>query len=183
MKNTVKMFGLLWVTTMLLFGCASTGDGISDAALSGDPEAMSRDGVKLNSRGAELVKDAESQLVDGRKQVRNGEAMIQNGSQLVANARSEYRDVTVTSGNASTPIAVSSEAKKLTDIGDRWEESIDMIREGNKLVEKGNKNISEAQSNIREGRRMMERGSALVRNSERARLGQALLPVPESNFN
>jgi hypothetical protein len=165
-------------TLIIVSGCASTGDGISDAAHSGDPAAMARDGAKLNSQGKELVKDGESLLIDGRKQVRDGEAMVSNGSSLVTNARFEYKDVAQASGNANTPKAVDAEAKRLRAIGDRWEKAIDTIRDGNELVEKGNKNIEKAQADIRKGRQMMERGSALVRNSERIRFNEALLPVP-----
>jgi len=168
---------LLFIGVFFLHGCASTGDGVSDAALSGDPAAMTKDGVKLNSRGAELVKEGESRLVEGRKQVRDGEAMVSNGSSLVTNARFEYKDVARTSGDANTPDKVSSEASRLKKIGSRWEDAIEEIRDGNSLVSKGNKNIGKAQSDIRKGRRMMERGSTLVRNSERMRLDQALLPV------
>lgn len=170
--------GFVFIGALLLQGCASTGDGVSDAALSGDPAAMAKDGVNLNSRGAVLLKKGESRLVEGRKQVRDGEAMVINGSTLVTNARFEYKDVAGTSGNAITPELVSSEAKRLRKIGDRWEDAIETIRDGNSLITKGHKNIGEAQSDIRNGRRMMQRGSTLVRNSERTRLDQALLPVP-----
>ncbi len=166
-------------SAVLLHGCASTGNGVSDAALSGDPIAMGKDGTKLNTRGAELVKDGEKLLIKGRKQVRDGDAMVQNGSSLVTNSRFEYKDIANAGGSASTPDTVAKEAKRLKAIGERWEDAIDTIRDGNSLIDKGNKNIDEAQSSIRRGRQMMERGSALVRNSERARLGEILLPVPE----
>lgn len=169
----------LLASSVLLHGCASTGDGVSDAALSGDPAAMERDGAKLNTRGAKLVKDGEELLIKGRKLVREGEAMVQNGSTRVTNSRFEYKDEVAVGGGASTPESVAKEAKKLKAIGKSWEEAIDTIREGNELVERGNKNIDEAQSAIRKGRQMMDRGSALVRNSERVRLGAALLPVPD----
>ena len=169
----------LLASSMLIHGCASTGDGVSDAALSGDPAAMERDGAKLNTRGANLVKDGEKLLIRGRKQVRDGEAMVQNGSTLVTNSRSEYNDLASVSGSAANPDTVTQEAKELRAIGKRWNDAIDTIREGNALVKKGNDNINEAQSFIRNGRQMMERGSALVRNSERIRLGTALLPVPD----
>ena len=173
-----QLIASILVCSALLHGCASTGDGVSDAALSGDPIAMGRDGAKLNTRGAELVKDGEKLLITGRKQLRDGESMILNGSSQVTNSRFEYRDIANAGGSASSPDAVAKEAKRLSSVGKNWKDAIDTIRDGNELVEKGNKNIDEAQSSIRRGRQMMERGSALVRNGERARLGESLLPVP-----
>ena len=173
-----QLIASILVCSALLHGCASTGDGVSDAALSGDPIAMGRDGAKLNTRGAELVKDGEKLLIKGRQQLRDGETKILNGSSQVTNSRFEYRDIANAGGSASNPDAVVKEAKRLSSIGKNWEDAIDTIRDGNELVDKGNKNIDEAQSSIRRGRQMMERGSALVRNGERVRLGEGLLPVP-----
>lgn len=171
------------LTTALLLslfvaGCSTTGDGLSDAALSGDPDAMATDGLRMNTEGSSLVQRGEKRLADGRKQVRDGEEMIQEGSDLVSKTRAEYRNAANAGGTASTPKAVEEEAQRLKKIGSRWEDAIDTIRDGNKLVDKGNKNIDRGQSEIREGRMLMERGSTLVRNSERARLGEELLPLP-----
>lgn len=177
MHRLHKLACSLFVGIFLLQGCALIGDGVSDAALSGNPEAMAKDGAKLNSRGSDLVKSGESRLVDGRKQVQDGEKMISNGSELVAKARLEYREIAGLSGDASTPDAVSSEARRFKKIGGRWEDAIEMIRDGNSLVTKGNENIERAQSDIRKGRQMMERGSALVRNSRRIQFDETLLPV------
>lgn len=184
-RRPFRLYQRVVITTLLLVsaafvgGCASKGPSVSDAALSGDPASMERDGAKLNTRGAELVKDAEERLIKGRKQLRDGEAMVQSGSTRVTNSRFEYKDLANASGGASTPSAVADEAKKLKAIGKRWEEAIESIRDGNKLVDKGNKTIAEAQEDIRKGRQMMEQGSTLVRNSARIRYNQALLPLPE----
>ncbi len=170
---------MLILVAAIVSGCASSRPNLSDAALSGDPVSMERDGARLNNQGAKLVKDAEQELIEGRKQLRDGEAMVQAGSTRVTNARFEYKDLANASGGASTPTAVADEAKKLRAIGRRWEDAIDTIRDGNQLVNKGNKTIAEAQEEIRRGRQMMEQGSTLVRNSARIRNNEALLPVPE----
>ncbi len=149
---------------------------MSDAALSGNPIAMERDGARLNSRGAELVKDGEKMLARGRKQIREGEAFVQSGGTLVRNSRFEYREQSSATGRASTPESVAKEAKRLRAIGKDWEDGIDTIRKGNALVKNGNKNIENGQSAIRRGREMLERGSTLIRNSQRARFGEDLLP-------
>ena len=166
------------IALYVLSGCNTTGDGISDEALAGDPAAMLADGSRLNTRGAELVAKGESRLAEGRQQVRDGERQIEAGTASVAAARSEYRQNAGRGGQANSPKGVESEAKELRAIGNRWEDAIEEIRKGNALVDKGNKNIDRGQSEIREGRLMMERGSALVRNSERIRLGDTLLEVP-----
>lgn len=170
---------LLLLSATFIGGCASKGLSVSDAALSGDPTAMARDGATLNTRGAKLIKDAEKRLIEGRKQLRDGEAMVQSGSTRVTNSRFEYKDLANASGNATSPGAVAEEAKKLRTVGNRWEDAIESIRDGNKLVDKGNKTIAGAQEDIRKGRQMMEQGSTLVRNSARIGYNQALLPMPE----
>jgi len=175
MQNTHILLAAVLASSVLLQGCASSSE-ISDAALSGDPAAMSRDGARLNSNGAEWVKKGERGLIDGRKQIRDGESMVSKGSSLVRSARAEYINIASSGGSATSPDAVSDEAKRLRDIGNEWEDAIEMIRDGNKLVEKGNKNINTGQADIRKGREMMETGSTLVRNSERLRLGETLLP-------
>ncbi len=170
-------------TVLFLTGCASLGGAdVSDAAVSGDPVAMAKEGAELNSRGAKMVKDGEALLIKGRKRVRDGEAMVSNGSTLVTNARFGYRDLARTMGDATNPKTVSSEAKKLKNAGKRWEDAIDTIKDGNKLIDKGNDDISDAQKAIRKGRQLMERGSVMVRNSERLRMEESLLSVPGSSL-
>lgn len=166
---------LLLPILLALSGCISTGDGLSDEALSGDPDAMWSDGQKLSIKGEGIVERGERRLEEGRKQIREGEAMVQRGSDLVSSVRFEYQNAAKNTGTATTPKAVAAEAKSLKAIGSRWEDAIDMIREGNKLVDKGNKTLDEAQAQIREGRSMVERGSMLMRNSERLKLGEDLL--------
>lgn len=171
-----KANGILVALALLLIsGCATTRDGISDEALSGDPDAMWSDGQQLSIKGESLVQRGERRLEDGRKQIREGEAMVQRGSDLVSSTRFEYQTAAGATGAATTPKAVAAEAKALKAIGARWEDAIDMIRDGNKLIDKGNKALDEAQAQVREGRGMVERGSTLMRNSERSRLGEDLL--------
>lgn len=168
---------------LVLTGCASLGSSnVSDAAVSGDPVAMANEGAELNSRGAKMVKNGEALLMKGRKRVRDGEAMVSNGSSLVSNARFEYRDLARATGDATDPKTVSKEAKNLKAAGERWEDAIDTIRDGNKLIDKGNDDIADAQKEIRKGRKLMERGSVMVRNSERLRLEESLLSVPSTSF-
>lgn len=179
MTGSFRAAWLLAISVLTCVGCASSGDNISDAALSGDPAAMARDGLALNTRGRELLSRGEKRLKEGREQVRDGELMVNSGSESVASLRADYRAAARLGGDANTPRAVSTEAKRLKKLGNDWEEAIERVRDGNELVSKGNKNIERAQSEIREARRMMSKGSALVRNSERARSGETLLSVPD----
>jgi|GEM_PF-3420611 len=174
----MRVLATVLLATIFMGGCSSTG-GISKAALSGDPVAMAAEGARLNSEGAELVRKSEAKSVDGRKLIRDGEAMVQDGSTRVTNARFEYKDIANASGKATDPKTVAKEAKKLKAAGKRWEDAIDIIRDGNKLIDKGNKTVDEAQGDVRKGRQMMERGSVLVRNSARSRYGEELLPALE----
>lgn len=161
----------------MLAGCGGgAGLKLSDAALSGDPDAMWAEGQKAVASGEALVKKGEAQLTEGRKQVREGEAAIRAGNQAVLRARRDYQAAVAAAGSSSTPDEVAAEAKRLKNIGKRWEDAIDDIKDGNKLVEKGNKNIDEGQSEVRGGRRLMESGSNLMRNSQRTRMGEPLLP-------
>lgn len=176
MKNQMPLYklGLLIAGLALVTACASTGP--SDAALSGDPSAMWEDGGEDVASGEKLVKNGENQLLEGRKQVREGEAMIARGSQGTLNARQDYQDAAKFTGKASTPDELAKEAKRLKSIGDQWEDAIDDIRDGNKLVTKGNRTIDRGQSEIRVGRALIEAGSTMMRNSQRLRLGEELLP-------
>jgi hypothetical protein len=79
------------------------------------------------------------------------------------------------------PKDVDAEAKRLRAIGKRWEGAIEEIKDGNTLVYKGNKSIDLRQSEIREGRALMESGSTLMRNSQRIRLGDEMLPLPTTD--
>lgn len=162
-----------------LGGCATSG-GVSDEALAGDPTAMLADGSRLNTTGAELVAEGEERIGEGREQVARGEAKIREGNDFVVAARRAYIDQARISGEAASPRAVEAEARKLREIGDRWQDAIDEIREGNALVDKGNRNIDRGQSETREGRLLMERGSTLVRDGERIRLGSALREASSS---
>jgi len=124
--HAVFMFGVI-----VLAGCATKGSSISEAALNGDPTAMAAEGARLNTEGATLVREAEARLVTGRKQVRDGEAKVQDGSTRVTNARLEYKDLSAASGKAADPKTVAREAKKIKAAGDRWEDAIDTIKDGN----------------------------------------------------
>ncbi len=171
-----KKEGILLLTMLfVLTGCATTSDGLSDETLSGDPAAMWADGQKLTIKGESEVQKGGRQLENGRKQVREGEAMVQRGNNLVSSIRLEYQSAANRVGAATTPAAVASEAKALKAIGSRWEDAIEMIRDGNRLVDKGNTTLDEGQTQIRKGRSLVEQGSTLMRNSERLRLGEDLL--------
>jgi uncharacterized phage infection (PIP) family protein YhgE len=177
MKPVIKKKLSFFLLTMLisLTGCATTGDGLSDEALSGDPTAMWADGQRMTIKGESEIQKGSKALEAGRKQIREGESMVQRGNNLVSAVRFEYQSAVKNAGTATTPDAVAAEAKALKVVGSRWEDAIDMIRDGNRLVEKGNKTLDAAQAQVREGRTLVERGSTLMRNSERLRLGEDLL--------
>ena len=169
-----------FVVLFVLVGCAAGFDrgGVSEAALAGNTEAMWKDGQQAVVRGEALIAKGEKRLAQGYKKIRNGEAAISQGNRKVAQARQEYQAAAAAAGASSTPVEVDYEAKRLGVIGDRWQEAITEIRKGNELVGKGNNEVSTAQSEIREGRALLESGSTLMRNAQRARLGDKPLPSP-----
>lgn len=171
-------FIVIAAASLLAAACANSGFQLSDAALSGNPSAMWEEGQRAVTTGEGLVTKGENRLEDGRRQVRDGETKIATGNQQVLQAKEDYIAAATTSGGATTPRQVEDESKRLRAIGKRWEDAIDEIRDGNRLVDRGNKNIDQAQGEIREGRTLMEQGSTLMRNSQRARLGEELLPEP-----
>lgn len=172
----------IFTLSMIISGCSSIGSdsGPSDAALSGDSEAMWADGQKMAEKGEELTADGEERLSEGRSQVRDGEKMIREGNTGVSTTRIDYQNAARATGEAATPTLVGEEAKRLKIVGKRWQASIDMIRDGNKLVKKGNKNIDKGQAEIREGRMLLDSASNMMRNSKRAQLGAQMLPHPDS---
>ena len=163
-------------------GCVtSTETTLSDAALAGDPDAMWTQGQDLARNGERLIKRGETRMVEARRQIRDGEAKIRAGSEQLLRCRVDYENVV--NGTEATPTSRADEARQLKAIGRRWEAALDTIREGNLLVEKGNKNIETGRVEVRDGRTMTETGSILMRNAERSRRGDALLPMinrPES---
>jgi hypothetical protein len=162
----------------LIAGCAAPGGSkLSDAALSGDPDAMWVEGQELARIGERLIKKGEARMADARRQIRDGEAKIREGSEGVLKSRREYENVVNDAGDARTPKDVAKEAKTLKSIGKRWEAALDTIRAGNLLLENGNKNIENGRAEVREGRINIETGSILMRNSERSRRGDELLPM------
>ncbi len=183
--NYTRLFSIMILLAGALGMLAGCGGGaglkLSDAALSGDPEAMWVEGQKTVASGEALVNKGEAQLAEGRQQVREGEAAIRAGNQRVLQARRDYQAAVAAAGGSATPADVAAEAMQLKNIGKRWEDAIDDIKDGNKLVDKGNKNIDSGQSEVRAGRRLMESGSTLMRNSQRTRMGEPLLPdiMPE----
>ncbi|MGB5331989.1 MAG: hypothetical protein WBM80_02435 [Woeseiaceae bacterium] len=183
MNHAIKtrIFAGIAATTFfaaLVAGCATAGTStLSDAALSGDPDAMWTEGQDLARKGEHKIKKGEQRMVDGRRQIRDGEARICDGSERVAQSRRDYESAVTSAGDAKTPKVVSDEAKRLKAIGKRWEDALDTIRAGNLLVENGNKNIETGRAEVREGRLMIESGSILMRNSERTRRGDELLPI------
>lgn len=163
----------------LITACSSSNSWQpSDAALAGDPDAMWEDGQVAVQAGEELVSRGESRLADGRSEVREGEALINGGNTVVLQSRQDYQNAARVSGVAVTPAQVEDEAQRLRTIGRRWEDGIADIRRGNRLVDSGNENINQGQSEIQEGRVLIESGSTLMRNSQRIRLGDELLPSP-----
>jgi len=176
-----RTFARIAATTLfvtLVAGCATAGTStLSDAALSGDPDAMWSKGQDLARKGERKIKKGEQRMADGRRQIRDGEAKIRDGSERVAKSRRDYENAVASAGDAGTPKVVSDEAKWLKAIGKRWEDALDTIRAGNLLVENGNKNIETGRAEVREGRLMIESGSILMRNSERTRRGDELLPI------
>ncbi|MBT8102458.1 MAG: hypothetical protein KJO95_05775 [Gammaproteobacteria bacterium] len=171
-------FSTLALLLALASGCAaSPATKLSDAALSGDPDAMWAEGQELARKGERLVKKGEQRMENARSQIRDGESKIRKGNELVAKSRLDYENAVASAGDARTPKVVEDEAKRLKTIGKRWEKALDMIRAGNELVEKGNKNIETGRSEVREGRFLIEKGSMMMRNSERSRRGDELLPI------
>ena len=162
----------------LVAGCATSGaSGFSDATLAGDPDAMWAEGQEKSRKGERLISKGESRMAEGRRQIRNGEAKIRDGSERAAKSRSEYENAVASAGAAKTPNVVTDEAKRLKAIGKRWEDALDTVRAGNLLVENGNKNIETGRAEVRQGRILIESGSILMRNSDRTRRGDALLPI------
>ena len=159
-------------------GCAADlgRTGISNAALAGNTEAMWKDGQQAVARGEALIGKGEKRLAQGQKKIRDGEALISQGNNKVAQSRQDYQAAAVTSGASSNPKEIEFEAKRLRAIGDRWQDAIDEIKDGNQLVSKGTNEISTAQSDIREGRALVESGSTLMRNAQRSRMGDKPLP-------
>ncbi len=185
LPSTVKTgYHLLTILTLSLImaGCSAmrSDSGPSDAALSGDSNAMWEDGQKMAKKGESLTADGGERISEGRSQVRDGEAMIRDGNTGVSKTRIDYQNVARATGEASTPTLVSEEAKQLKIVGKRWQDSIDKIRDGNKLVKKGNKNIDKGQAEIREGRMLLDSASNMMRNSKRAQMGEQMLPHPDS---
>ena len=183
MNHSVRVGSFAYIagTLLCLFavtGCAATGASkLDDNALSGDPDLMWAEGQERSKKGERLLKKGEERMADARAQVRKGEAKIREGGEGVLKSRREYEIASRKTGGATTPNIVADEAKRLKVIGKRWEDALDTIKAGNKLVEKGNKNINTAHSEIREGRVLIESGSVLMRNSERTRRGDELLPI------
>lgn len=166
------------IVLILVSGCAADfgRSGISNAALVGNTEAMWRDGQQAVERGEALISKGEKRLAQGRKKIRDGEAMISQGNGKVTQSRQDYQAAAAVAGASSNPDEIDYEAKRLRAIGDRWQDGVEEIKKGNQLVVKGNKDISTAQAEIREGRALIESGSTLMRNAQRARLGDKPLP-------
>lgn len=179
-KFSVYRHALIALAALLLTACASEDFRLTDAAISGNPDAMWEDGQRAVIAGEGLVDRGEKRLAAGREQVREGEARIADGNKRVLQAKQDYIAAVARTGDASTPQQVQNESKQLQAIGKRWEGAISDIRDGNKLVDRGNKSIDQGQSEIREGRMLMEQGSTLMRNSQRTRRGEKLLPEPGS---
>ncbi len=183
--NTMKRSGSsfrivsLLLVLLLVTACTSLSETHepSAAALTGDPDAMWADGQKAIAKGESLVKNGESRLREGRAQVREGEDLVHRGGKAVMQSRQDYQTAALAAGSASNPDGVKREAKRLKTIGSRWEDAIEQIKDGNKLIAKGSKNIRRGQTEIRKGRALLESGSTLMRNAERIRLGEQLLPV------
>ncbi len=177
MKTTNLVRFSLIAIILATTACAAT--DASDAALSGDPQAMWAEGQKTVVKGEQMVTKGDKQLAEGRNKVREGENMIDSGNERMLQARQDYQSAARAVGASTTPGQVSTEAKKLKEIGSRWEDAIDNVKTGNKLVTKGNKMINDGQAQISEGRRMIEYGSTMMRNSQRSQLGEELLKAPQ----
>ena len=177
--STGKLLAILVFLTLTSCAGLPGKSKTSDAALAGDPQAMWSEGQKVVQHGEQLVSKGEQRLADGRKQVRDGQSMVTEGNERVIQSRLDYQAAASAVGGSSTPKEVELEAKRLKTIGERWENAIDEIKQGNKLVDKGNKNIDRGQADIRDGRAQIESGSVLMRNSQRIRLNEELLPAPD----
>lgn len=160
----------------LASACANgTRSAVDDAPVVANASVMWEDGLKAADTGEAMLTRGEKRLVLGRQQVREGEEEIRAGSERVAQAKLEYEQL-VAGGSTATDNKAQAEA--LRAIGMRWEAAIKEIREGNKLVAKGNANIDRGESEIRDGRLLMEKGSIMMRNAHRSRLGKKLLALP-----
>lgn len=177
-KRILQGTAFLVLAFGLLNGCAGGSRvKLSDAALAGNPSAMWEDGQKSVDTGEALVSRGEQRLATGRRQVLEGQEKIAAANLRVAQAREDYQSAVATMAESSTPKDLEAEAKRVKAIGKRWEDALGAIREGNNLVERGNKNLERGQADIREGRSLMESGSILMRNSQRTRMGDDLLPA------
>lgn len=165
------------VLIMLGPAAPASSQELSKAALSGDSDAMWSEGRDLARRGERLVAKGEQRMASGRRDVRDGEDRIRAGNQGVASRRLDYEQAVDSYRSTNTSKSAASEARRLRDIGKRWEKALEDIRAGNELVDRGNKKIDEGHAEILEGQRLVELGSLLMRNSERQRRGLDLLPA------
>ncbi|MDU0355208.1 hypothetical protein RS130_16040 [Paraglaciecola aquimarina] len=117
-----------------------------------------------------------------RKQLREGEALIQTGSETIIVARQDYQLEVTRIGGSSSPKEVEYEAKRLQAIGERWEDGIESVKEGNALIAKSKVSQTKAQQKVKEGRQIAETGANFIRNSQRMKLNLPLLEAQDSTI-
>lgn len=154
----------------------TTGGKLEDATVAADTAAMWADGQRSVDAGEALIARGEKRMENARRQIREGEALVNEGNALVAQARDDYQLAAAAAGETLTAAERAATARRLNEIGTRWEAAIAMVRRGNALIEKGNAAIARGQAEIGEGHDLVQAGSVLMRNAQRARLGRKLLP-------
>ncbi len=183
MGNSGRGMASAHIATLLICvsaaaGCVMPGETmLNDAALPGDADTMWTEGQDMTRNGERLINRGEARMIKARQQIRDGETKIRTGSEQVMKCRVEYENVVNGTRERNISKDKADEAKQLKAIGKRWELALDTIRDGSLLVEKGNNGIETGRGEVREGHAMIETGSLLMRNSERSRRGDDLLPM------
>lgn len=168
----MKHLVLAFVSAVVLLGCSSTPNMESYA---NDPDRMWEEGKKLSEKGEKLLTKGEKDLEKARAMLREGEGLIQSGTEKIISSKQAYQLAVLQLGASTSPKEIAFEATTLSSIGERWEDAIDDVKNGDSLIEKSKDRQKDALERIKEGQRLIEQGSTFIRNSQRIKLNAPLI--------
>jgi hypothetical protein len=131
------------------------------------------DGQKRSEKGADRIARGEEDIRDADKLKREGEANQSDGNARAQTAREAHARYLTTLSPAQDPAGVRAQAEALNDQAKRWQNALDLVKDGEKKLKKAEELRVAGEKHKVDGAALAAEGERIKATAE----GRILLPV------
>jgi hypothetical protein len=129
------------------------------------------DGAKREAKGQAKIDEAASDTRKAEEKKRKGEEKVSSGKAKAATAEESYKRYLSQLTPATDPKGAKAQADGLRDAAKRWEEAVDLTRDGEKDMREADSSMAKASRNKAEGEAMVAEGRSI-----KAQAGDVMVP-------